>query len=586
MAKRKILIYLIIFGILFVATLILIFWHRNLFKIRADTGPTCGNNICELGENVGNCPFDCAKTNPSIHFEVFLGTIQGEGPNGTEESRNNFYNYIVQQFQFITNFAKSNWKELDQTSDKIQFFLNRGKVLKEKNTSNTVIAYKLVDKIVQNQSEDFTFLDDGGHENCFLHQKGHNGKSYRFKSGDGVNSALGYYVNPKSQCWKDALLIYAKSKLGTEIPGYFNYNFDGIWLDEALAKPKCGLSGTADIWCSPDQIDDDLYNNWQQYIKDLVNYVKANVDNDKLMLVNGIKCDLWKDQNCNQDLVSGTNIDATMFETFAYNGYFPADSANKKPGTYQPYLGETAVNDPNYDKNILKKQLDIATNLDRQGKIVLISNFPIINYTDSIFTQSAQSGLCKPVNNGLYSCLQHPAIIKLQRYLLTTYLLIQGDHTYYGFAGGPIDLFPGLYNSAVTYADWGIDVGKPVKADAAGQNRYEVQNGVLFREFNKALVVVNPNTDVKTIKLDKKYYTPEGQQVSGEYVLEPHQGQILLIQKNMATITDDRINTDDTKQNISAKQLLSTGASLFYIILIVLTIILTILLKQYVEKNE
>jgi hypothetical protein len=48
MSKRKIIIYLIIFCFLFLATLFLIFFRQKFFNIGANSNPTCGNTNCGI----------------------------------------------------------------------------------------------------------------------------------------------------------------------------------------------------------------------------------------------------------------------------------------------------------------------------------------------------------------------------------------------------------------------------------------------------------------------------------------------------------------------------------------------------------
>ena len=275
-----------------------------------------------------------------------------------------------------------------------------------------------------------------------------------------------YLMDITSQCWKDYLVNFAKDKKN-------KYNLDGVFIDQANPSFKFQLDAYKNGTLTDNDLPANYAANWDKNVSALIDYLKKN-SGGLTVFWNGPKCDVFSEFDCNQGRIPYG--DGFMFERFAFAGNFTANPVG--------YL-----NLANW-----KKHLEIALKGQNQGKKVFISNYVRTDFE-----------------------INSPQVKNLQRYLLSSYLMAAGDNSYYGIA---IDK-TAPYGGMAFFDDWNIDVGNPLGA-------YSEQNGIYKREFSKALVVVNPNDSAKSLFLNKTYYTPEGQAVSGRYTLNSHEGQILL----------------------------------------------------------
>ncbi|CAH9018342.1 putative glycoside hydrolase family 15 protein [Candidatus Nitrosacidococcus sp. I8] len=117
-----------------------------------------------------------------------------------------------------------------------------------------------------------------------------------------------------------------------------------------------------------------------------------------------------------------------------------------------------------------------------------------------------------------------------QRYLYCAYLLGKQENTFFKYhTSFSAPAYIGRSGGLDTYADWQIDLGNPEK-------EYQIKDGLYFRKFDKALVVVAPDDGKEgKLTLDTPLYTPEGKEVSGEIKIPPGTGEILLKEKRAAT---------------------------------------------------
>jgi FlaA1/EpsC-like NDP-sugar epimerase len=115
----------------------------------------------------------------------------------------------------------------------------------------------------------------------------------------------------------------------------------------------------------------------------------------------------------------------------------------------------------------------------------------------------------------------------VQRYDLASYLLAMTPlstfkyHAHFQTISMPPDRADGL----AYYADYDLDVGAPTGAMTE-------DGGVYTRAFTKGLVAVAPAWRAdRTLRLDKPYYTPEGERREGELAMPAGSGVILLTER-------------------------------------------------------
>lgn len=83
-------------------------------------------------------------------------------------------------------------------------------------------------------------------------------------------------------------------------------------------------------------------------------------------------------------------------------------------------------------------------------------------------------------------------------------------------------LFPRRTYGHEFYEDWNLDIGAPTGA-------MEIADGVYFRRFQKGLAAVAPiGGGDKTLRLDRTYYTPEGDERNGRLALKDGEGAVLI----------------------------------------------------------
>lgn len=109
-----------------------------------------------------------------------------------------------------------------------------------------------------------------------------------------------------------------------------------------------------------------------------------------------------------------------------------------------------------------------------------------------------------------------------QRYLYGAYLLGASPASTFKYAGTfQVPTVGGRASGLDLYADHFLDPGPPL-------GPFERRNGVYLRRFGKGLVLVLPEDQAeKRFTLDRPWYTPEGQRVSGEITLKPASAVIL-----------------------------------------------------------
>jgi hypothetical protein len=99
-------------------------------------------------------------------------------------------------------------------------------------------------------------------------------------------------------------------------------------------------------------------------------------------------------------------------------------------------------------------------------------------------------------------------------YALSSFLLLQTNKTFFYFT--PYTSF------TEWYPEWEAKIGTPL-------GDYYQKDGVYYRDFSNAKILVNPGDSKITIQLDKTYYTLEGAQIMS-ITLKPQTGTILLKQ--------------------------------------------------------
>lgn len=573
MTKRKIIICLIVLGFLFLATLFLIFFHQKLFNIGADVSPSCSISFCNKAENYDSCRTSCAGKNPSIQTGIFFG-----GNRGVVQTSD--LDFIAAQHKLVYTLIEradlngpSYFPHLTNYADEVTLALKilaNAKYVKEKsktvNSDLKLLYYQSAIRINRTANDisenDYNSADWSVSipETCFLHTVGSDGQPILDKAHRIHYGANLYFIDPSSSCWQNK---YSNDIYNQLLPSSLadslttgNDFFDGVNMDEA--RPIAPGSKS--------QLGNDMVSNWATYVSKLLSVASKKmktISPNKLAFYNGIKCDIWKDSpDCNAyQIETNPDLDGTALEWYSY--------ASSK---FQPY-------------DIFKKQLDLVVKINAMGKMVWAGNI--------VFEPTGTDITSKPVRT-------------LQRSLLASYLLAQGDHTYYGIAMGQSNdeiekvaknpsqyIHNGVFSFAGWFPDWNVDIGKSIGAYQESTPNDSTKR-VFSRDFSKALVVYNADPVAKNFVLPsgKTFYTPEGEQVSGSINLTANQGQILLKnnQTNIGSGSGSNNTNNNSNQNSTVgstvKQLISTGSSSYLIILIVIAILITILLWQYLKKSE
>lgn len=118
-----------------------------------------------------------------------------------------------------------------------------------------------------------------------------------------------------------------------------------------------------------------------------------------------------------------------------------------------------------------------------------------------------------------------------QRYTYAAYLLVANENTTFKYGAtfrlpGGSDTY-GRTGCEDLYQDWYLDIGEP-------HGEYEERDGLLVREFDNALAVVNPEPmagdqgESHTLTLRRPMFDPEGQRYGRSVTVEPGTGLILL----------------------------------------------------------
>jgi hypothetical protein len=81
-------------------------------------------------------------------------------------------------------------------------------------------------------------------------------------------------------------------------------------------------------------------------------------------------------------------------------------------------------------------------------------------------------------------------------FLLATYLLIKGGHTFINLAGSGVNWIP----------EYQIDFGAPAQALPGDVSSYRQSNGLYQRDFQKGTVLVNPSPNPISVMLSTMMY--------------------------------------------------------------------------------
>ena len=103
-----------------------------------------------------------------------------------------------------------------------------------------------------------------------------------------------------------------------------------------------------------------------------------------------------------------------------------------------------------------------------------------------------------------------------------TYLVYRGPESYF--------YVPAYRDSRVSYgapAPWNdlqnIEIGQPVGVYYRDENVYK-------RNYEKAIVVVNPHDTEQSANIDKDYRGVRGNRVPADFMMQPHTAEIFLLE--------------------------------------------------------
>jgi hypothetical protein len=100
----------------------------------------------------------------------------------------------------------------------------------------------------------------------------------------------------------------------------------------------------------------------------------------------------------------------------------------------------------------------------------------------------------------LQNYLQRTDDVRRRMFLLGSYLLVKGRHTYVAYFTTPLDWYP----------EWGLDLGRPQKtASTIEELRW---NGLYRRDFDRGVVLLNPGDRSVSVKLGSEFrrVVPDG----------------------------------------------------------------------------
>ncbi|MDD3773956.1 MAG: putative glycoside hydrolase, partial [Patescibacteria group bacterium] len=292
MTKRKILFYLIVLGILFVVNLILIFWGKQIFKIKADAVPVCGSGPC--------------VSNPSINFGFYWKRVPNAGAETLANEFNESKNAIAQQFKMIT-FAAGLSGSPDSYGETFQMVLDQAAQIKNLNPSRQVYSYRwTISKISQLDPDivNKTLDPDGNNRQCFL----------RYQTGDKKGQPIlltgqgAYVMDVTSQCWKNYLANSINSQ--ANLYGVNGVMFDGVMpaLADTIAPYPQTITDT--------HLPANYAANWKANIQKLLTDVKAQIGDNKILWISK-PCDYdGSDNDCSKDFIP--YADGFMYERFSF----------------------------------------------------------------------------------------------------------------------------------------------------------------------------------------------------------------------------------------------------------------------------
>jgi len=522
----------------------------NKLGISADTNvpkydqTDCSFNFCNKSENYDTCRQGCAGKNASIQTGILFAGNRGVVSNTD-------LNFIAKQhklavFQLLRPPLASNVQppstNFSEQNQVVQKTLDDARTVKEisksANPDLKVLHYRLSTRLSKwdldvTDNEDW---DGQIPESCFLHTTDASGVPVLDLSHRILHGGNSYMADPSSDCWKQRYMTYFFNQLlpsanKTTLAG--NDFFDGVFMDEAI--PRQGNPG----------ISQNLKDNWDSILSQVFSAVKNKIKEtgpNKVAMYNGIKCNpdiKWtgEKENCNAwKILNNPDLDGVMYEWFSYR------SPEEGTPSFEPY-------------DVFKRQLDLAIEVDAKGKMVLASNIVKLPAGTDIRSDSVRV---------------------LQRALLASYLLAQGDHTYYEIAlgtGGTQSVFNlpspivnnATYNFVGYFPDWNIDIGK----STGKYQELSSPSHVFARDFEKALVLYNGDGSAKTVPLIGSYTTPEGQEVAGSITLTANQGQILLKNftkafcSNGTCFLQEGYNTVTTDKPMSPQGFYDAGMTVF-----------------------